>query len=136
MKPIHQLVAESLDQVEVLRTAKEQRILRKWDSVVGPVLASRCRPERYDQGTVWVAVEGSAWAQELRMLESQILSKLGAAAGDYQLFENLRFGVRPLPPEFEITEKRKVVDQPELANMTIQEIAERRLKRMRDEEGA
>lgn len=136
MKPLQYLVADALDQKEVLRIAKAQRILRQWDSIVGPVLAARCRPERFEQGTVWVAVEGSAWAQELRMLESQILDKLGAAARDHQLFQRIRFGIRPLPEPPEPDVKRKIVQQPELAGMTIQEIAERRLRRMKDEEGA
>ena len=77
--------------------ARAQRAFRRWPEVVGPFLATRSWPDRFSRGTVWVAVEGSSWAQELRMLKGQILSRLREVAADRALFQDVRFGVRRLP---------------------------------------
>jgi hypothetical protein len=95
-------------------------------------MAARSSPERYDRGTVWIAVTGSAWAQELRMSKGPILSKLHKLAGESGLFQDLRFGVRPLPaPEAEAVDelpKLQSEHKAKLREMSIREIADRRLK--------
>ena len=120
---------------EVLRSARAQRALREWDGVVGPLLATKSAPERFDRGTVWVAVDGSAWAQELRMLAPKILAKLADISDDRYLFKEIRFGVRPVKKKlFQPDESRsRFPKRPDLENLTIREIAERRLKKMRDD---
>ncbi len=119
---------------QVLRSARAQRALREWDLVVGPLLATKSAPERFDRGTVWVAVDGSAWAQELRMLEPKILVKLADIAEDKYLFKEIRFGVRRLKKPINETPvvRSRFPVRPDLENLTIREIAERRLKKMRD----
>lgn len=116
-----------------MRTSKAFKVLREWSSIVGEGMASRSCPDRYDHGTVWVAVEGSAWAQELRMQKDQILVKLQEKCGDPSLFNNLRFGVRPLPAKLEEPdEKPKPISKPKATTESIREIAERRLKNWPD----
>jgi hypothetical protein len=119
---------------QVLRSARAQRALRDWGIIVGPLLATKSVPERFDRGTVWVAVEGSAWAQELRMLEPKILEKLADVAEDRYLFKEIRFGVRKIKkPLFETKSTQKRFPyRPDLEGLSIREIAERRLKKMRD----
>jgi len=108
------------------------RVLRRWPEVVGEAMAARSAPERYDRGTVWVAVTGSAWAQELRMSKGPILSKLHSFAGEPNLFQDLRFGVRPLPvAEPETASKLAQLQEnhrSSIRDLSIREIAERRLK--------
>jgi predicted nucleic acid-binding Zn ribbon protein len=123
------MLKPALGRDEVLRAARAQRILREWPSIVGPAMATRSFPDRYDHGTVWVAVTGSAWAQELRMQKDQILTRLTERAGEPNLFINLRFGVRPLPEPAPVEEERPVVPvREEESGLSIREIAERRLK--------
>ena len=129
MRKVGQMVGPAIGREEVVRASKAFKVLRDWSSIVGEGMASRSCPDRYDHGTVWVAVEGSAWAQELRMQREQILAKLQEKCGDPGLFINLRFGVRPLPPApVEPLEKPKPRSKPEPTNASIREIAERRLK--------
>src|SRR5688572_33369705 len=115
-----------------MRKARAQRILRRWEEAVGKGLASKSWPDRYERGTVWVAVQGSAWAQELRMIKDRILEKLSEMAGEPGLFVDVRFGVRPLAPEPEIAELADPAIEEEhrqqLQNLSIREIAERRRK--------
>ena len=128
------MLSQAIGKEEVLRTARAQRVLKEWPSIVGPAMAARSHPERFDRGTVWVAVQGSAWAQELRMIKDVIISRLEQAAGETGLFIDVRFGVRPLPDCVE-PEKPQVlaVVEDERGEMSISEIAARRLKRWEEE---
>ncbi len=75
--------------------ARAQRAMRHWEEVVGPLLSERSVPERYQEGTLWVAAKGPAWAQELRMRKDQVLQRLNEIAAEQGLFQDMRVGVRP-----------------------------------------
>jgi hypothetical protein len=98
------------------------------------MLAERSHPDRYGRGTVWVAVEGSAWAQELRMMKDKILRRLDEVAGEPGLFTDVRFGVRPLPNRPDSTKETPApAEKEELKELSIREIAERRLAKWKHE---
>ena len=137
MKRLNYMLNQAVGREEVLRMARAQRVLKDWSSIVGTAMAARSQPERWDRGTVWVAVTGSAWAQELRMIRDVILSRLEERAGETGLFIDVRFGVRPLP---EVEEPKKpavfAVVEDDRGEMSIREIAERRLRKWNDQSGA
>lgn len=127
------VLPKAIGRDEVLRCAAAQRVLRSWPEIVGEGLAGRSHPDRYGKGTVWVAVQGSAWAQELRMRKELILDRLRERCGDPSLFTDIRFGVRPLPTA-QSDAAPAASDSEPLAHdtsLTIREIAERRLARLR-----
>lgn len=130
MKRISALLGDAIKRREVLRAARAQRALREWPEIVGELLAARSHPDRFEQGTVWVSVTGSAWAQELRMREGEILARFAERTGDPHLIVSLRFGVRPLPEEVSWERPKARVPDPELQKMTIREIAERTLAKL------
>lgn len=138
MKPVGRILPAAVPSKEVLLAAKAQALFRDWESIVGETLARKSWPDRYGKGTVWVAVEGSAWATELRMRKGEILERLAERAGDPTIFKDIRFGVRSLPPRpEEVTEQPAVSPVPEdsaVEELSIREIAERRLKRWRNTE--
>ena len=135
MKRVSKLLKPALGRDEVLRSARASSVLAHWTEVVGEALAERSAPDRYDRGTVWVAVKGSAWAQELRMIKPVILERLESLAAERGLFHDVRFGVRPFQPQ-------AVVAAPEpamaltYAEASISEIAARRWRIWQDEEPA
>jgi predicted nucleic acid-binding Zn ribbon protein len=136
MRKLSHVLPEAIARREVLKAARAQKILRAWPEIVGPVLAAKSQPDRFEQGTVWVCVQGSAWAQELRMLEPQILAKIAKACGDEDLVRELRFGVRePREKLPGIELNQHTPPDPELKNLSIREIKERRLAKWKDEEG-
>lgn len=135
MKKIKDMVPIALENSEVLRASRAQAVLRRWPEVVGTMLAARSHPDRYDRGTIWVAVEGSAWAQEMRMLEEKFLFKLNEMAREPGMFREIRFGVRPLPAR-PVAEEEVAPPAPEevdLNQLSIREIAQRRLARWKHE---
>lgn len=129
MRKLDRILPEALGRDEVLKTARAQAILRHWPELVGPHLAHRSHPDRYEAGTVWVSVEGSVWAQELRLMSEVILRKLAILAGNQEMFKALRFGVRPLPPPSEAIIS-VATPSPDFENMTMAEIIARRLKKL------
>ncbi len=134
MKRIRQILPAAMESPEVIRVGRALAVLKRWNEVVGEPLAERSWPDRYTNGTVWVAVEGAAWANELRMMKEQILARLKEISNEPELFHNIRFGQRKLPPRPE--EAIPKTPEPELKSTTqlsIREIAELRLKKMRGE---
>src|SRR5436853_1691972 len=127
MRKLSHVMPDAIARDEILRAGKAQVALRRWEEVVGPMLASKSAPDKYDHGTVWVAVSGSAWAQNLRMAKHQILAKLCNLAGDKALFTDIRFGVRPMPaPEAPVEEDHRSEDHRALlGDLSIQEIRAR-----------
>ena len=135
MKKARDVLRSAIGNEEVMRAARGYAVLKRWPEVVGPMLAERSHPDRYERGTVWVAVQGSAWAQELRMMKDTILSRLATISGDPNLFKDVRFGVRKLPTKVNLPE---IVQEPspkveDIHTLSIREIAERRLARWKDE---
>lgn len=134
MRKVDSLIANALGREEVLRIVQARLAFREWSEVVGEFLAERSHPDRYERGTIWVAVEGSAWAQELRMIRDTILERLRARSGRSDLFQDIRFGVRPLPPKSPEGHTLAVIELPE-DHRSIREIAEERLAHWPDEKG-
>lgn len=60
----------------------EATVLGRWTQVVGEDIASHAEPTGLRDGVLGIAAESTAWATQLRLLQSQILAKIAAAVGD------------------------------------------------------
>jgi hypothetical protein len=70
-----------------------------WPTAVGDAVARRAWPLRISRdGTLHVAVESATWAQELTLLESDVLDALRAQLVDATPVK-LRFAVGPIPEQ-------------------------------------
>ena len=132
MKKVGQMLGAAIGKQEVIRAAAAMRLLRDWSSIVGEEMARRSYPDRYERGVVWIAVQGSAWAQELRMQSDTILERLRSKANDDTLFNQLRFGVRALPKSEREPEKVEAPVQEDTSELSIRDIAERGMRKWRD----
>jgi predicted nucleic acid-binding Zn ribbon protein len=94
MKKVEGMLGAALGRPEVLKAARAQIAMRKWEEIVGEALADKSTPDRYEKGTLWVVASGSAWAQEIRLRKEEIVSRLNEAAGEPGLFHEVRVGVR------------------------------------------
>ena len=56
-------------------------IFRDWPSIVGPDLAEHTRPAAIDGDRLVVSAGDSAWANEFRWLETEVLARLAEATG-------------------------------------------------------
>jgi len=66
------------------RIDPEKRIglWQKWDEVVGEPIASHARPSRIEDGVLIVTVSNHTWAQELQLLEEDLIERLNRAFGE------------------------------------------------------
>lgn len=133
MRKIERLLEGAIERQETLRGARAWRALRHWNEIVGPLLATRSAPDRYEKGVVWVAVSGSAWSAELRMRQDDILERLRAESGDPSLFVKLRFGIRPFDLIESPTLPEPLTPRSEPTGESIREIGERLVRKLQDE---
>ncbi|WP_024801407.1 DUF721 family protein [Nocardia sp. BMG51109] len=59
----------------------EGMVFGRWASVVGEDVAAHANPVSLTDGVLSIQAESTAWATQLRMLQSQILAKINAAVG-------------------------------------------------------
>lgn len=60
----------------------EGAVFGRWREVVGEQIAAHATPTTLNEGVLTVSAESTAWATQLRMVQSQILAKIAAAVGD------------------------------------------------------
>lgn len=60
----------------------EGTVLGNWATVVGHQIADHAAPTALNEGVLSVAAESTAWATQLRMIQSQLLAKIAAAVGN------------------------------------------------------
>ena len=60
----------------------EGAVFGQWATVVGAQIAEHAEPTSLRDGVLSVTAESTAWATQLRMVQSQLLAKIAAAVGD------------------------------------------------------
>jgi predicted nucleic acid-binding Zn ribbon protein len=56
-------------------------VISRWDELVGPDIAAHCRPESFEDTTVQVRCDSTAWATQLRLLSAALLARFDEALG-------------------------------------------------------
>lgn len=59
----------------------EGTVLGCWDTVVGADVAAHAQPVNLRDKVLYVRAESTAWATQLRLMQSQLLAKINAAVG-------------------------------------------------------
>lgn len=80
-QPVGQVAAELFDERGWQRPVAEARVFEDWPSLVGPEIASRCKPVSLRDGELRLAAESTAWATQLRLLSGTVLARLVAELG-------------------------------------------------------
>lgn len=56
-------------------------VMAQWDQLVGPDIAAHCRPESFEDTTIAVRCDSTAWATQLRLLSASLLARFDAELG-------------------------------------------------------
>ena len=76
------------------------RVQAVWPALVGAAIAAEAAPSSEREGTVRVDCSGAAWAQELTLLEPELVGRLNGRLEGVQV-RSLRFKVKlQLPSNF------------------------------------
>lgn len=65
------------------RPLADARVFAEWPALVGAEVAAHCEPQSLRDGELRVAAESTAWATQLRLLSSVLLSRLVAELGPH-----------------------------------------------------
>ena len=57
-------------------------VMARWPSIVGPEMASHCKPESYTDTELTVRTDSTAWATQVRLLAPDLVRRLNAELGD------------------------------------------------------
>ena len=81
-----ELLGSALDKL-MIESGWEQessmaKLLNSWAQIVGPEIADHCIPAGFDEGTLRLTAESTAWATQLRLLQNQIMAKIAGEVGD------------------------------------------------------
>ena len=60
----------------------EGMVFARWDIVVGEQIAEHAQPIALRDGVLSIAAESTAWATQLRLVQTQLLAKIANAVGD------------------------------------------------------
>ncbi|PYE18681.1 putative nucleic acid-binding Zn ribbon protein [Williamsia limnetica] len=60
----------------------EGTVMGAWDRIVGAEIAAHAQPKMLRDKVLHVTAESTAWATQLRLIQSQILAKIAAVAGN------------------------------------------------------
>jgi len=68
--------------IDLAPAALSAEIARRWEEIVGPEVASHCRPVGLKGEVLHAEVESSVWCQQLQMRTPEILQALRGAMGE------------------------------------------------------
>jgi predicted nucleic acid-binding Zn ribbon protein len=60
----------------------EGAVFGRWATVVGAQISEHATPTGLRDGVLSVTAESTAWATQLRLIQSQVLAKIAAEVGD------------------------------------------------------
>jgi predicted nucleic acid-binding Zn ribbon protein len=60
----------------------EGSVFGRWPTVVGEQIAAHATPKALRDGALTISADTTAWATQLRMVQSQLLARIAAAVGD------------------------------------------------------
>jgi predicted nucleic acid-binding Zn ribbon protein len=69
---------------------REQSVLASWPEIVGETIAAHSEAVALSNGTLFIAVDSSVWAQELSLLRAKIAAAIDARLGPGHV-RDLRF---------------------------------------------
>lgn len=57
-------------------------VLARWEDLMGPGLAQHARPEGYEDSTVTIRCDSTAWATQIKLMRGEILAMFARELGD------------------------------------------------------
>jgi predicted nucleic acid-binding Zn ribbon protein len=98
MRRLAEVMPAALREMGLESGLRGWQALVEWPHAVGPQIARRSRAVRFQDGVLWVEVEGSVWLHQLTMLKRDLIRKIGERMGSDSIrdlrFINGRGGIR------------------------------------------
>lgn len=89
-KQVREALQKYLEKSGLGEQIEAASVVPEWAERVGPAIAAVTEPIRVAQGTLVVGVRSSAWMNELKMMEREILGRVNAGRSKGRI-ERIRF---------------------------------------------
>lgn len=96
--PLASTLDSFLESLRIPHVALLVTLRKGWPEIVGPLVARNAIPVSLRNGVLTIAVRNHSWAQELRMSNMTVLSKIRETVGERVPVTDLRFTVDPSGP--------------------------------------
>jgi len=94
--PLSSVLASFLESLRIPHVAFLVSLRKKWPEIAGPLVSRNAIPLSLRNDVLTIVARNHAWAQELQMSKTAILSRIREAAGEKIPVRDLRFTVGPL----------------------------------------
>ncbi len=81
MNRLSQILENVMKNHSLDKALEQSRILKHWESAVGPSIAAHAHPEELRSHKLYIHVDSSLWLQELTLLKPSLIAKLNAGIG-------------------------------------------------------
>ncbi len=82
LESLADILYPALKKQGMLRELKELQAILLWGKVVGTKIAKKTKPQRIENGVLFVKVKGAAWRQELVFHKQELIKKLNKELGE------------------------------------------------------
>ena len=89
-KSIAEVLLPLLKKKGMLKQIEELKALLIWDKAVGKKIAGRTKPERIEDGILYIKTRGAAWRQELSFQKEGIIELLNKKLAQ-EIVKDIRF---------------------------------------------
>lgn len=89
-KQVRETLAKYLEKSGIGEHIEAASVVPEWAERVGPAIAAVTTPLRVSAGTLVVGVRSSAWMNELKMMEKEIVRRINAGRSKGKI-EKIRF---------------------------------------------
>jgi len=102
--PLSTVLSSCLESLRIPHVAFLVSLRKGWPEIAGPLVSRNAIPLSLRNGVLTVVARNHAWAQELQMSKTPLLSRIRETLGERIPVSDLRFAVGPLPPADEAEE--------------------------------
>lgn len=91
------LLARVLDRAGLAAKVEAASVVPEWEDRVGPQIAAVTEPLRVSEGTLFVAVQTSAWLMELNLMKGELMRHVNAGKSEGKI-QQIVFVMAGEPP--------------------------------------
>ena len=107
MNPLGELLGQFLDANPMVKAGDITPLLQHWGQLLGPYLAERIRPVRFERGQLICQVSSPALIQEFSFVQREILAKLRLFSGG-ELIRSIKCVTQPGPRQQQSEELARI----------------------------
>jgi len=96
--PLSSVLSSFLESLRIPHVAFLVSLRKGWPEIAGPLVSRNAIPLSLRNGVLTVVARNHAWAQELQMSKTTLLSRIRETLGERIPVSDLRFAVGPLAP--------------------------------------